>query len=60
MNWLKTKREEKNLTLSQVSNLTGISLSYLSQIESGKRKPSVNTAKIIAKHLNFDWTKFFK
>jgi len=37
----KDKRKEKGLTLRQVEDLTGISNSYLSQLETGKvKKPS--------------------
>lgn len=59
MDWFKKIREEKNFTLSKVSKETGISLCYLSQIESGKRKPSVEIAKKIANFLDFKWTLFF-
>ncbi|WP_036179694.1 helix-turn-helix domain-containing protein [Ureibacillus massiliensis] len=37
---LKKLRKEKELTLNQLSDLTGISQPYLSQLESNKRKPS--------------------
>lgn len=59
MDWLKKIREEKNFTLSKVAEETGISLCYLSQIESGKRKASVKIAKKIASFLGFEWTLFF-
>ncbi len=36
--YLKTKREERGLTLRQVEDLSGVSNAYLSMIESGRRK----------------------
>lgn len=37
---LKNLRKDKNMTLNQLSSLTGISQPYLSQIEADKKKPS--------------------
>ncbi len=42
--------------LAEEVGLTQVMVSY---IESGTRQPSVETAKRIAKVLNFDWTEFF-
>jgi hypothetical protein len=45
---LKQIRKDKGLTLSEVEKITGISTSYLSQIETGKIKsPGYNTVKDI-------------
>ena len=52
-------RKEKNLTMSQVAEETGISLSFYCQIENKNRKPSVDVAKKIASVLDFDWTLLF-
>lgn len=57
---LNSKRKEKNLTMSQVAEQTGISLSFYCQIENGDRNPSVDVAKKIAKVLDFDWTLLFE
>lgn len=46
-------------TQEQVAKLAGISRSAYSNIESGKRAPSVDAAKKIAKALNFNWQIFF-
>lgn len=35
-NWLRRKRKEKRITLSQLGSLSGLSKSYLSQLENGK------------------------
>lgn len=48
------------LTQSQVALLANISRSAYSNIEIGKRDPSVTTAKKIAKALGFDWELFFE
>lgn len=53
-------RQNKNFTQSQVATSADISLSFYSQIENGVRKPSVETAKRIAKALDFNWTDFFE
>jgi transcriptional regulator with XRE-family HTH domain len=56
--WLIAQRGR--LTQVQVSRLAGISRSAYSNIEIGKRDPSVTMAKAIAKALNFKWTLFFE
>ena len=56
---LRSIRKRKNLTLAQLSELTGLSDSYLCLIENADRTPSVPAAKRIAKVLGFDWTRFF-
>ena len=53
-------RKKKNLTQRQVAEKSGISVCFLSQIETGNRKPSVKVAKQIANALKFSWTTFFK
>ena len=49
-----------NLSQQDVSDRSGIDRSFYTQIETGTRNPSVNTAKRIAGTLGFDWTIFFK
>lgn len=58
--WLKEIREQKNLTMLQVSHGCKIAESYYCQIENGNRNPSVETAKKIADVLGFDWTRFYE
>lgn len=58
--WLIEKRKHKNFTKSKVAKDSGISLAYYSLIENGKRNVSVDTAKKIAKILNFDWQIFYE
>lgn len=51
---IKRLRKEKHLSLLQVSGELGISESFLSQIENGKRKPSMNLLEAIAKFFERD------
>lgn len=51
---IKKYRKQKGLTLKELSELTGISISFLSDIERGRRNPSIENAVIIAKALSFD------
>lgn len=58
--WLKEMREEKGLTQQEVADKAQMERSYYTMIERGKRKPSVQVAKSIAKVMGFDWTIFFE
>lgn len=49
---LRSIRKENKLTLKDVSLKTGISISFISDIENKRRKPSVDTLKILANALN--------
>lgn len=55
--WLTEYRGDK--TQEEISVEIGISRSLYTQIETGQRNPSVNTAKKIAQFFGFDWTIFF-
>lgn len=57
--WLKEYREKRGMTQSEVAHLSNISRSYFTMIESGSKTPTVETAKKIAKVLNFKWVDFF-
>lgn len=59
MNNLTKIRKDKNLTLREVADGAKISESYYCMIENGKRRPSVQVAKRIAKVLDFNWTRFY-
>src|ERR1700719_2421018 len=58
--WLSHLRKYKGMTQQQVAFSSFIDRSYYSQLESGKRNPSVNVAKNIAKVLDFDPLLFFQ
>lgn len=52
---IRIKRKENNLTLVELSKLTGISRPYLSQLEAGtKRNPSEKNIRILAESLGID------
>ncbi|MFC1821396.1 helix-turn-helix domain-containing protein [Thermodesulfobacteriota bacterium] len=47
-------REYKQIKMNQLAKKVGISSSYLSQIENGKRNPTIDTLKAIARELEID------
>lgn len=59
MAWLRDIRELKGLSQEEVSKSVDIAQASYSNIEGGKRKPSVPVAKRIAAVLGFDWTRFY-
>ncbi len=58
--WIKKIREEKGLNITELSETTGISRPYLSQIESGKRKPSLEVMNEMAMKLDIPLKKFIE
>ena len=57
--WLKSIRIAKGLTQQDVAKSGDFARTYYTMVEQGKRTPSVDMAKSIAKVLGFDWTIFF-
>lgn len=53
-NIIKTKRREKKMTQGTVSRITGLSRNYISDIENGRYKPSIDSLSRIAICLNLD------
>ena len=47
-------REYNNMRINELAKRVGISGSYLSQIENGKRNPTIETLKAIANSLNIE------
>ncbi|WP_407310435.1 helix-turn-helix domain-containing protein [Desulfosporosinus sp. SB140] len=47
-------RQEHNLTQKELAYMTGISTSYLSKIEEGRKRPGMKTLAQIAKCLNVE------
>jgi DNA-binding XRE family transcriptional regulator len=47
-------REHKQIKMNELAKKVGISPAYLSQIENGKRNPTIDTLKNIAKELNLE------
>jgi len=56
---IKYYRKLKNLTQEALSEISGISKDYLSEIERGKKNPSLKRLIIIAKSMNIEVYKFF-
>ena len=57
---IKYCREEKNISLSELSSKSGISYSYLLQLEAGKKfNPSLDTLDKICDALDIDITFLF-
>lgn len=51
-NNIKHYRKQKNFTQEKLSEISGISKDYLSEIERGKKSPSLKRLIIIAKSLD--------
>ena len=47
-------REYRQVKMNELAKRIGISAAYLSQIENGKRNPTVDTLKAVARELNID------
>jgi len=56
---LKYYRNKSGFTQEKLSELSGISPDYLSEIERGKRTPSFKRMDLIAKALNIEVYKLF-
>jgi len=54
VNPIRAWREHKQVRMSTLAEKIGISSAYLSQIENGKRNPTIVTLKAIAKELKID------
>ena len=52
-------RHNKNITLKQLQDLTGITKTALNDIENGKRSPTLDQLEKIAKALNVRITDLF-
>lgn len=57
---LKKIREARGVRQIDVCKNAGLSQGFYCLIESGARRPSVETAKRIAAYLDFDWTLFYE
>lgn len=58
-NNLKFYRSKQGLTQEKLSELTGISTDYLSEIERGKKTPSFKRMELIANALKLEVYKLF-
>lgn len=58
---MRQKRRDRGYRLTELRNLTGVSISNLSQIESGKQRPQKFTRQRIEEILgSVDWGKTLK
>ncbi|WP_238367264.1 helix-turn-helix domain-containing protein [Mesobacterium pallidum] len=53
-------RKQQNITVAELSRLTGISIGMLSKIENGNTSPSLTTLQTLAQALSVPLTAFFK
>ena len=60
MSWLKELRKEAKMTQDAVAKKSSLSRAAYTNIETGKRRPSVKVAKALGKALGFDWTRFYE
>ena len=56
---IKHYRNMLNLTQEQLGELSGISTDYISELERGKKVPSIKRLDLIARALNVEIYKFF-
>jgi len=54
INPVRAWREHKQIKMNELAKRAGISSAYLSQIENGKRNPTIDTLKAIANELEID------
>ncbi|MHC1694074.1 MAG: helix-turn-helix domain-containing protein [Eubacteriales bacterium] len=52
-------REKKGLTVNKLANLSGISQSFLREIELGNKKPTVETLSLLCDTLSVSLKDFF-
>ena len=57
---LKVKRKERNLTLAQLSDRTGISTTHINDIENNIKEPSISMMVRIAKALDLKIEDLYK
>ena len=57
---LKEHRQQRDLSLQDLSTLTGVSTSYLARIEKGDRHPSADVLRRIADPLGFTEAELLK
>ena len=58
--WLKQKRLEHEYTLTQLSDIVGVSEQSLSYYENGDRRPTPEVSIALGKALDFDWRLFYE
>lgn len=59
-NRIKELRENKNITVNKLATISGVSQSYLRDIELGNKKPTVDYLEYICYGLGISLSEFFK
>lgn len=57
---IRAAREEKGLTLDELALRTGLTKSFLSQVERGKSSPSLSSVRLIVQELNIPLVSLFE
>ena len=57
---IRSFRKNQNITVSELSEKTGLSIGMLSKIENGNTSPSLTTLQLLANALNVSLTAFFR
>ncbi|SLN57198.1 DNA-binding transcriptional repressor PuuR [Roseovarius albus] len=57
---IRTYRKQMNMTVSDISKLTGLSIGMVSKIENGNTSPSLTTLQTLAHALSVPLTSFFR
>lgn len=57
---LRSHRRQQNITVAELSAMTGLSIGMLSKIENGNTSPSLTTLQTLANALSVPLTTFFK
>lgn len=58
--WFTELRKSRGFTQKALADRAGISQPSLANIESGKTKPRISTARRLAKVLKIDWKTFYQ
>lgn len=58
--YIKQKRIEKNLTQEQLANLSGVSKSYIGDLERGEKEPTISVLCKIANALDVDIKELYR
>lgn len=58
-NQIRKERQKRQLTLEKLSKMTGLSKSFLSQVERGLAEPSITSLKKISKEFGFSVVNLF-
>jgi DNA-binding XRE family transcriptional regulator len=58
--WMKEIRNDLDLTVRDMAEILGISFQHYSDIENGRRNPSIELSLVLAEHFGVSVEKFLK